>query len=220
MIPPGGGVKGDVHRRIGYRQVVQATLGIALFTAFIKELRVIDTLKPYTMITDFITGKDLPNIGAEENRQVTERFLIELKGYLKEDIQIDVDIEMTVAGELYRSQLDLVVSADGGKTRFMAIRCAAGSLGSREREIVAAARLLDNYQIPFSIVSDGKTAIVLDTVSGKKVGEGLAAIPSKKEATKKLESLELLPFPKDRLEKEKLIFRTYDSENVNVQRNI
>jgi hypothetical protein len=172
------------------------------------------------MITDFVTGKDLPNIGAEVNRQAIERFLVEQKGYLKEDIQIDADIEMIVAGELYQSQLDLVVSVDGGRTRFMAIRCVAGSLGSWEREIVAAARLLDNYQIPFSMVSDGKTAIVLDTVSGKKTGEGMDAIPSKKEALEKLDSLELQPFPKDRLEKEKLIFRTYDSENVNVQRNI
>ena len=179
-----------------------------------------NTLKPYTMITDFVTGKGLPNIGAEDNRQAIERFLVEQKGYLKEDIQIDADIEMIVAGELYQSQLDLVVSVDGGRTRFMAIRCVAGSLGSWEREIVAAARLLDNYQIPFSMVSDGKTAIVLDTVSGKKTGEGMDAIPSKKEALEKLDSLELQPFPKDRLEKEKLIFRTYDSENVNVQRNI
>ena len=185
-----------------------------------KELMVSNTLKPYTMITDFVTGKDLPNIGAEVNRQAIERFLVEQKGYLKEDIQIDADIEMIVAGELYRSQLDLVVSVDGGKTRFMAIKCVAGSLGSREREIVAAARLLDNYQIPFSMVSDGKTAIVLDTVSGKKTGEGMNTIPSKKEAIEKLESLDLLPFPKDRLEREKLIFRTYDRENVNVQRNI
>ena len=179
-----------------------------------------NTLKPYTMITDYATGMDLPNIGAEENRQAIERYLVEQKGYLKEDLQIDADIEMIVAGKLYRSQLDLIVSPDGGKTRFMAIRCAAGSLGSREREIVAAARLLDNYQIPVSVVSDGKTAIVLDTMSGKKTGSGMDAIPSKKAAIEKLESLVLLPFPKERLEREKLIFRTYDSENVNVQRNI
>ena len=185
-----------------------------------KEKMVSGTIKPYSMITDFVSGKDIPNIGAEENRQAVERFLVEKKGYLKEDIQIDVDIEITVAGESYRSQLDLVASTDGGKTRFMAIRCAAGSLGSREREIVAAARLLDIYQIPVSVVSDGKTAIVLDTVSGKMTGQGLDAIPSKKEAIKKLESLELQPFPIDRREKEKLIFRTYDSENVNVQRNM
>ena len=179
-----------------------------------------NTIKPYSMLTDFVTGKDVPNIGAEENRQAIERFLVERKGYLKEDIQIDVDIEMTVAGESYRSQLDLVVTTDGGKTRFMAIRCAAGSLGSREREIIAAARILDDCLIPLAVVSDGKTAIVLDTASGKKIGAGLDAIPSKEEAIKMLESLELQPFPALRREKEKLIFRTYDSENVNVQRNI
>ncbi len=161
-----------------------------------------------------------PTSGLKRTVRRSNGFWWSRKGYLKEDIQIDVDIEMTVAGESYRSQLDLVVSTDGGKTRFMVIRCAAGSLGSREREIVAAARLLDDCLIPLSVVSDGKTAIVLDTASGKKTGDGLDAIPSKKEAIKKLESLELQPFPVNRREKEKLIFRTYDSENVNVQRNI
>lgn len=179
-----------------------------------------NTLKPYETLTDVVTGKEIPNIGAEENRQAVERFLLEKKGYLKNDIEVDVAITMIVAGESYRSSVDLVVSADGGKTRFMAIKCAAGSLGSREREIVAAARLLDNYQIPFSVVSDGKTAIVLDTVAGKKVGDGLDSIISKKEAFEKLQSLELQPFPKDRLKRERLIFRTYDIENVNVQRNV
>ena len=180
-----------------------------------------DTLKPYTMITDFVTGKEIPNVGAEENRQAVEHFLVEEKGFLKEDIAIDVDIELTVAGEAYKSQIDLVVNIDVGAVRFMAVKCAAGSLSSREREIVAAARLLDEkYQIPFSVVSDGKTAIVLDTVSGEKVGEGKDAIPSKDEAREKMRSIELQPFPQKRLEREKLIFRSYDSLNVNVQRNV
>ncbi len=186
-----------------------------------KEFLVSDTLKPYTMITDFVTGKEIPNIGAEENRQAVAHFLVEEKEYLKEDLVLDIDIEMMVAGEAYRSQIDLMVSIDRGATRFMAIKCAAGSLGSREREILAGARLFDeNYQIPISVVSDGKTAIVLDTVSGKKIGEGLEAIPSKKEAIERLKSIELIPFPKERLERERLIFRAYDNQNVNVQRNV
>jgi hypothetical protein len=151
------------------------------------EFQMSDTIKPYTLITDYVTGKEVPNIGAEENRQAVERFLVE----------------------------------KGGATLFMAIKCAAGSLGSREREIVAAARLFDeNYQIPISAVSDGNTATVLDTVSGKKIGQGLEAIPSKKEAIEALKSMELIPFPKERLERERLIFRTYDNQNVNVQRNL
>ncbi len=179
-----------------------------------------DTLKPYSMITDFISGKEIPNVGAEENRQMVERFLVDKKGYSKEDIEVDVDIEMTVAGETYRSQIDLVVSVDGGSTPFMAIKCAVASLGSREREILAAARLLCENLLPFSVVSDGKTATVLDTVSGQKLGQGLSAIPSKADFREKLKTFHARPFPKEKLEREKLIFRSYDSMNVNVQRNV
>ena len=177
-----------------------------------------DTLKPYDMIVDFVTGEEKPDIGAESNRQEVERFLVNEKGFSKEDIEVDVDIELVIAGEPYKSQIDLVVLVDG--TRYMAIKCAAASLGSREREIVAASRLLGSYQIPVSVVSDGKTAIVLDTFSGKKIGEGLDAIPSKDEIKEKLDSLELIPLPDKKLEKEKLIFRSYDVMNVNVQRNV
>jgi hypothetical protein len=181
-----------------------------------------DTLKPYSMITDFVTGKEIPNVGAEENRQMVERFLVAEKGFSKEDIAVDVDIEISVAGETYRSQIDLVVSVDDeyGSTPFMAIKCAAASLGSREREILAAARLLAENQLPFSVVSDGKTAIVLDTVSGKNLGEGLNAILSKAEARERLREIKPLPFPKEKREREKLIFRSFDSMNVNVGRNL
>jgi len=179
-----------------------------------------DTLKPYTMITDFVTGREMPNIGAEENRQAVAQYLVNEKGYSKDDIEMDVKFEMTIAGEPYRSQVDLVVTVNDGRLRIMAIKCAAGSLGSREREIVAAARLLEDYQIPFAVVSDGNTAIVLDTVSGKKTGAGMAAIPSKEAAIRMLDSYHPLSLPADRREREKLIFRTYDSENVNVQRKL
>jgi hypothetical protein len=181
-----------------------------------------NTLKPYSMITDFVTGKEIPNVGAEENRQMVEQYLVNEKGFSKQDVAVDVDIEISVAGELYRSQIDLVVSVDDehGSTCFMAIKCAAASLGSREREILAAARLLGENQLPFSVVSDGKTAIVLDTVSGKKLGEGLNAIPSKAQAQKKLKEIKLRPFPEEKREREKLIFRSFDSMNVNVGRNL
>jgi len=177
-----------------------------------------DVKKSYEMIANFITGEMVPNIGAEENRQDVERFLVNEKGFSKEDIEVDVNIELVIAGKPYKSQIDLVVRVDG--TRYIAIKCAAASLGSREREIIAASRLLESHQIPLSVVSDGKTAIVLDTVSGKKLGEGLNAVPTKDEIKEKLNSSELVSLQAERLEKEKLIFRSYDVMNVNVQRNI
>ncbi len=175
------------------------------------------TLKPYTMITDFITDREIPNIGAEENRQAVARYLVNQKGYSKENIEPDVKIELEIAGEPYQSQVDLVVGIDVGTLPIMAIKCAAGSLDSREKEILAAARLLCDHQIPFAVVSDGKTAIVWDTVSGKKIGNGLDAIPSKAAANEMLESYRPVSLPEKNLERQKLIFRTFDSDNVNVQ---
>ena len=101
----------------------------------------------------------------------------------------------------------------------MVAKCAAGSLGSREREILSAARLLDTYQVPFSLVSDGKTAIILDTVTGKTMGQKLDDVCSKKEATEFLKSFKPLPLADERIIKERLIFRTFDSMNVNVIRD-
>lgn len=168
------------------------------------------------LIKDYITGKEVPNVGAEENRQAVEKYLVEQKGFLKEELQINAPLEIDIRGETYRASVDIVVKAGG--RRLMAIKCAAGSLGSREKEILSAAKLLESYQLPLSVVSDGKTAIVLDTLSGKTLGEGLSSIPSKEELAKRLGDNDWQPVPENRLEQVKLIFRSYDSMNVNVVR--
>ncbi len=167
-------------------------------------------------ITDYITGQKIPNVGAEANRQVVERYLVEEKGFKKEDIQVTVPIRMQIRDQAYRSYVDLVIMLDG--RRLMAVKCAPGSLGSREREIVSAARLLDVYQIPLALVSDGKAAILLDAASGRKIGEGMAAISSRKELLNQFREVTLEPLAGDRREREKLIFRSYDGMNVNVIR--
>ena len=174
--------------------------------------------KPYNMLTDFVTGNEVPNIGAEENRQMVERFLVETKGYSKDDIEVDADLKFTVGGEEVHSNVDLVVRVQG--KRFMVLRCVPGSLVSRQRETLAAARLLDAYQIPFSVVTDGKDAEFLDTITGKVLDQGMGAIPSKEEAIQRMKEIRLQPFPQDRLEREKIIFRSYDEMNINVQRKL
>lgn len=165
-------------------------------------------------VIDAVTGEKLPDVGAEANRQAVERSLLGEKGYSPSDIEVNVPLQVTVGGEPYRTVVDLVVRVKG--VRFMAIKCAAGSLGSREREILAAARLLDSsHQVPLAVVSDGRDAVVLDSVTGRKIGEGLSAVPTRSEAERLLEQRTLQPLPEERREKESLIFRSYDSMNVN-----
>jgi hypothetical protein len=178
----------------------------------------LDEPKPYEMLTDYVTGKEVPNIGAEENRQRVERFLVETKGYSKNDIEVDTDIRFFIGDEEVRSNVDLVVRVQ--EKRFMVLRCVPGSLVSRQRETLAAARLLDVYQIPFSVVTDGKDAQLLETATGNVLAQGMDAMPSKEEAIQRIREIKLEPFPQERLEREKIIFRSYDEMNINVQRKL
>ena len=167
------------------------------------------------VFVDFITGQSVPNVGAEANRQRVERYLVEAKGYRREDIIVDAPIEVKIDGELYRSSVDLVVQIQGKP--LIAVKCAAGSLGSREREIVSAARLYGPSPLPLAVVSDGSEATVLSGLSGKKTGNGLAAIPDRDEAIALSQADSLPPMDSLRLDREKLVFRSYDSMNVNVR---
>lgn len=171
-------------------------------------------MKPDETIIDFITGQAVPNIGPEMNRQEVERFLVEKKGWDKEDIAIDLRFSVVIGNETYQSKSDIVVAVE--KRKFMVIRCAAGSLGSRERETLSLARLIDDTPIPYAVVSDGRTAVLLDTVSGRKLAEGMDAIPSKTDGIHQVRSLVIPPIPAEKKEREKLIFRSYDSMRVNV----
>jgi hypothetical protein len=166
-------------------------------------------------LVDFITGQTIPNIGPEANRQTVERFLVEIKGYSRGDVIVDAPIEMEIDGDIYRSTVDIVLQIEG--IPLIAIKCAAGSIGSREREIVSAARLFTDTPLPLAVVSDGSNAIVLDTQTGKKMGDCLDDIPSRQEASVLAQKGPLPPIPQERLIRQKLVFRSYDSMNVNVR---
>lgn len=164
-------------------------------------------------LTDYITGKTIPDIGAEANRQKMEKILVDEKGFEKSHILVDSPIVLEMGQTVYQSKIDLIVRAGGQD--YMAIKCAPGSLGSREREILSAARLFGSYTLPVCAVSDGRTAIVMDTLTGKKIGEGLSFIPTREAAEKAMAGYEKVSISNAQREKEKLIFRSYDSMNVN-----
>ncbi|MCG6910218.1 MAG: type I restriction enzyme HsdR N-terminal domain-containing protein [Deltaproteobacteria bacterium] len=165
-------------------------------------------------IIDYLTGQKVPDVGAEANRQAVERHLVEEKGYDRQEIHRNTPIHLDMGGQAYDSQVDLTIKLDG--RTLMVVKCAPGSLDSREREIVAAARLLEPRPVPLAVVSDGKTAILWDAVTGKEIGNGLDAIPGKADLVQRFKGVEFQPLDMQRLKREKLIFRSYDSMNVNV----
>jgi hypothetical protein len=65
-----------------------------------------------------------------------------------------------------------------GKTG-MIMQYGPGSITSRHRPALAASRLVEAYQIPVIVVTNGEEADVLDGVTGNVTAEGLDGIPSK-----------------------------------------
>jgi hypothetical protein len=167
-------------------------------------------------LVDYVTGRMVPDIGAESHRQKIERFLVTDKGYDKSDIAVDADIAVVFPEETYRSQLDLVVSVDGRPV--MVIKCVAGSLESRQREVLSAARIYRPGPIPYAVAADGETAVIYDTRTGKKIGEGLNAILDLSAARSMAANIMPINIPETRIKKERIIFRSYDSMNIHVQR--
>ncbi|MBI4848858.1 MAG: type I restriction enzyme HsdR N-terminal domain-containing protein [Nitrospirae bacterium] len=142
-------------------------------------------------------------------RHRIERFLLEAKGYSRDEIETACEFDVTIGCEAVKSTVDLAVCING--KRIVSIKCAPDSLVSRERHALACARLLDSYQVPFAVVTDGLDAIVLDTVSGDVIGESMNAIPSKKHLASAIAQIEFIKLDSKRIEKEKRIVRAFDA---------
>ena len=95
----------------------------------------------------------------------------------------------------------------------MILRFGPGSIVTRERAAIAAARVLEaSYPIPLAVVTNGKDAEVLDTYTGKVIRQGLDNIPDKNEAEALVQSLRFDPFDDKKRDRELRILNAYDIE--------
>ncbi len=146
---------------------------------------------------------------AVEARKMVSFLLLEKKGYQREDIEEKVVFEVKLGQETVYSSVDFVISVAGKKA--MVIKCAEGALSSRERHVVAAARLLDSPPVPIAVVADPVNAEVLDVATGKVVGEGFGAIPIKDQIIQMLSEGFSKTLSLEQLEKEKRILLAFDA---------
>lgn len=164
-------------------------------------------------IKDCLTGKMIPNIGAEENKQMFIDFLLKSKGYSKEDLVSDYPINFDIDDESYTSKIDLLVKS-GGRP-MIAVRCVAGSMASAEREIISAARIACDDQIPIALSTDGKDTIIYDVYTGRVSGRGFDSVPSSDELWSISSKTPVIRLEEAKLAKMRIIFKTYDMENIN-----
>ena len=165
----------------------------------------------YGKLKDFITGEELIDTDDERIRQQISTFMVEQKGYSKSELIPRLTIE-TIFHRAVTSTIDLTVQIDG--CQFMIIRYAAGSLVSRERSAVAAARILNGkYQIPLVVVTNGRDAELIDSATGNIRANGLLSIPDRIQAKERITTLFFPDCPQDQaLEREMRILNAFDVE--------
>jgi hypothetical protein len=151
---------------------------------------------------------------AATSRRMVEYLLVEKKGYAREEVRKQVVFDVILGEETAHSSVDFLVTIEGEKA--MIIKCAAGSLSSRERQAVAAARVLGTPPIPIAVVADPETAEVLDVMTGKVLGEGFGAIPVRGQLVTMLSEKETKPLSPERIEKEKRILLAFDAIRCSV----
>lgn len=137
----------------------------------------------YGTLSDYITGEELTDTDDERLRQELSRMMVEELGYEKEDLEPRCFIETLYSTQFVRSTIELVVSLKEQGKKFLIIRYGPGSLVSRERSAIAAARVLEKeYQIPYAVVTNGRDAELLDTGTREVLATGIGAIPSRRRA--------------------------------------
>ena len=135
----------------------------------------------YGVLQDCLTGAVLPDTDDERIRQGLARLLVERLGYGKEELEPRLTISSCFNAIRVQTLIELTVRIDG--RRLFILRYGPGSLVTREKAAVAAARILDpEYRIPLAIVTNGRDAELIETARGKVLAGGMACIPDRQRA--------------------------------------
>jgi hypothetical protein len=96
-------------------------------------------------LTDFVTGRTIVDTIDERARQKIARFLVEQKGYSKDDIETRRTLPLTLDGDKGAVKVDFVIRLDD--KAFAIVMFGPGSVVTRERSTLAVARLVEQYVV-------------------------------------------------------------------------
>ena len=165
----------------------------------------------YGNLVDYVTGEPLVDTDDERYRQKLARLLVEERGFAKNELEMRRRIETLFAHQFVASKIDIVVSI--ANQRVLVLRYGPGSLVTRERAAIAAARVLEEDQmIPLAVVTNGEDGELLNARTGKVLATGLEAIPTREQIVAMLPTLDFTPVVPQRREPELRILNAFDVE--------
>ncbi|MDO9262404.1 MAG: hypothetical protein Q7U02_00450 [Desulfosalsimonadaceae bacterium] len=153
--------------------------------------------------TDYITGLTVADTHDERIIQTISRFLVEEKHFSGNEISTREKLTLTVDGKTGTVTVNFVIRID--ELAFAVIMYGPGSIVTRQRPTLAAARLIAPHIVPISVITNGADALIMDTVSGQVTGKGMGSLPSREEAVRKLKDFQPVSISGDRREKEERI---------------
>lgn len=128
-------------------------------------------------VCDYLTGEQIEETTYEDCRQELSRMFVEELGYPRERLRPKVGVTFPIDGKDYCRVVDLVAVDDAGWPLLL-VFFTAGQPGTFDREIVAAARLIEGGPAPLAIATDTKDAVLHETATGTLVAQGTdAALP-------------------------------------------
>ncbi|MFO7708247.1 MAG: type I restriction enzyme HsdR N-terminal domain-containing protein [Desulfobacterales bacterium] len=163
-------------------------------------------------LTDLVTGETLEDTLDERYRQKIARLLLEEKGFRRAEIEPRRELLLQAGERRAVIRVDFIVRLEARVV--MVIRFGPGSLVSRERPTLAVSRLLEPYQVPLAVVTNGEDAEVLEGESGRVVGRGLDAIPARAKLAAALTGFRWAPIPPERSGLEARIAFCYEIDDA------
>jgi hypothetical protein len=135
----------------------------------------------YGELQDYLTGDLLPDTDDERIRQQLAQLLVEQLGYGKDELEPRLTINSCFNNNRVQTLIELTARVNG--RRLFILRYGPGSLVTREKAAIAAARILETeYRIPLAVVTNGRDAELLETARGKVLATGMTCIPDRQQA--------------------------------------
>jgi hypothetical protein len=159
-------------------------------------------------LDDFITGEPIKDTHDERYRQKLARLLVNRKGYLKSDIVPRKSLIVQAGDQRAGIKIDYLINLSGKVC--MVIKYGPGSIVTRRRPLLAISRVLESYQIPIAVVTNGEDAEIVEGSSGKVISRGLGTIPSKSNLIAMTSGNHFKPIAADRAEMESRIVYCYE----------
>jgi len=157
---------------------------------------------------DFLTGISLPDTHDERIIQDLSKFLVLEKGYLKTDIISRKRLKAVAGTESGFVVLNFVICINDRCV--LLLQYGPGSVVTRQRPAIAAARLYTDTIIPICVVTNGNETDIMDTHTGQIISRGLENIPSRKDMQKGFNALKFAKLDANQNEKENRILYTMD----------